>query len=145
MAFGGNSRARTFFKQHGWTEGGKIEEKYTSRAADLYRQLLAKEVAKSYVAAPSSPRATPSGTPAESAPPTTQANEPAAAAAAPVLKASNAGSASKPAVSSVVGRKPVSLSGKKTTTAKTTGLGVKKLVSKVGAYESVPGSGYTRY
>ena len=130
MAFGGNSRARTFFKQHGWTEGGKIEEKYTSRAADLYRQLLAKEVAKSYVAGPSSPRATPS---AEAAAPSTQANEPAAAAAAPVLKASNAAAATKPAVSSVVGRKPVSLSGKKTTTAKTTGLGVKKLVSKVGA------------
>ncbi|CDP13029.1 unnamed protein product [Coffea canephora] len=47
MCFGGNNRAQVFFKQHGWTDGGKIEAKYTSRAADLYRQLLAKEVAKS--------------------------------------------------------------------------------------------------
>ncbi|KAE9459289.1 hypothetical protein C3L33_08784, partial [Rhododendron williamsianum] len=47
MSFGGNNRAQVFFKQHGWTDGGKIEAKYTSRAADLYRQILAKEVAKS--------------------------------------------------------------------------------------------------
>jgi len=47
MSFGGNSRAQIFFKQHGWTDGGKIEAKYTSRAAELYRQILAKEVAKS--------------------------------------------------------------------------------------------------
>ncbi|QCD81919.1 probable ADP-ribosylation factor GTPase-activating protein AGD8 isoform X1 [Vigna unguiculata] len=47
MSFGGNNRAQVFFKQHGWTDGGKIEAKYTSRAADLYRQLLSKEVAKS--------------------------------------------------------------------------------------------------
>ncbi|KAJ1296132.1 hypothetical protein BS78_01G276000 [Paspalum vaginatum] len=46
MVYGGNNRAQSFFKQHGWTDGGKIEAKYTSRAADLYRQLLAKEVAK---------------------------------------------------------------------------------------------------
>jgi len=47
MVYGGNNRAQAFFKQHGWTDGGKIEAKYTSRAADLYRQLLAKDVAKS--------------------------------------------------------------------------------------------------
>ncbi|TYI52325.1 hypothetical protein E1A91_D12G239500v1 [Gossypium mustelinum] len=47
MIYGGNNRAQVFFKQHGWTDGGKIEAKYTSRAAELYRQLLAKEVAKS--------------------------------------------------------------------------------------------------
>jgi ADP-ribosylation factor GTPase-activating protein 2/3 len=47
MSYGGNARALTFFKQHGWTEGGKIEAKYTSRAAELYRQLLAKEVSQS--------------------------------------------------------------------------------------------------
>ncbi|XP_010449545.1 PREDICTED: probable ADP-ribosylation factor GTPase-activating protein AGD8 [Camelina sativa] len=46
MMFGGNNRAQVFFKQHGWTDGGKIEAKYTSRAAELYRQILAKEVAK---------------------------------------------------------------------------------------------------
>ncbi|GAB4834744.1 GTPase-activating protein 8 [Ancistrocladus abbreviatus] len=47
MCFGGNNRAHIFFKQHGWTDGGKIEAKYTSRAAELYRQLLMKEVARS--------------------------------------------------------------------------------------------------
>lgn len=58
MSFGGNNRAQVFFKQHGWTDGGKIEAKYTSRAADLYRQILSKEVAKSMaedVVLPSSP------------------------------------------------------------------------------------------
>ncbi|KAJ0982415.1 hypothetical protein J5N97_010670 [Dioscorea zingiberensis] len=62
MAFGGNNRAQVFFKQHGWTDGGKIEAKYTSRAADLYRQVLSKEVAKSSVddiISPSSPVAAP--------------------------------------------------------------------------------------
>lgn len=47
MSYGGNNRAQVFFKQHGWTDGGKIEAKYTSRAAELYRQILSKEVAKS--------------------------------------------------------------------------------------------------
>lgn len=47
MTFGGNNRAQVFFKQHGWTDGGKTKAKYTSRAADLYKQLLSKEVAKS--------------------------------------------------------------------------------------------------
>ncbi|XP_042508085.1 probable ADP-ribosylation factor GTPase-activating protein AGD8 [Macadamia integrifolia] len=46
MSFGGNNRAQAFFKQHGWTDGGKIEAKYTSRAAELYKQILSKEVAK---------------------------------------------------------------------------------------------------
>lgn len=58
MAFGGNNRAQIFFKQHGWTDGGKIEAKYTSRAAELYRQMLSKEVAKSLAednSLPSSP------------------------------------------------------------------------------------------
>lgn len=58
MSFGGNNRAQVFFKQHGWTDGGKIEAKYTSRAAELYKQLLSKEVAKSSaedVILPSSP------------------------------------------------------------------------------------------
>ncbi|XP_024519599.1 probable ADP-ribosylation factor GTPase-activating protein AGD8 [Selaginella moellendorffii] len=46
MLVGGNGRAHAFFKQHGWTDGGKIESKYTSRAAELYRQVLAKDSAK---------------------------------------------------------------------------------------------------
>ncbi|KAL0313605.1 UNVERIFIED_CONTAM: putative ADP-ribosylation factor GTPase-activating protein AGD8 [Sesamum radiatum] len=66
MCFGGNNRAHVFFKQHGWTDGGKIEAKYTSRAAELYRQLLAKEVAKSNAeeaGLPSSPVASQSSRP----------------------------------------------------------------------------------
>ncbi|KAJ0052476.1 hypothetical protein Pint_03438 [Pistacia integerrima] len=58
MMFGGNNRAQAFFKQHGWNGGGKIEAKYTSRAAEMYKQILAKEVAKSMaeeVGLPSSP------------------------------------------------------------------------------------------
>lgn len=47
MIFGGNNRAHVFFKQHGWTNGGKTEAKYASRSAELYRQILSKEVAKS--------------------------------------------------------------------------------------------------
>lgn len=45
MAVGGNGRARQYFKQHGWEEIGadKIEGKYTSRAAQQYRQILEKE------------------------------------------------------------------------------------------------------
>mmetsp|Transcript_13008 Transcript_13008/g.22952 ORF Transcript_13008/g.22952 Transcript_13008/m.22952 type:complete len:388 (-) Transcript_13008:571-1734(-) len=48
MAVGGNQHARQFFKQHGWDEIGcdKIESKYTSRAAQLYRAMLEKEAAK---------------------------------------------------------------------------------------------------
>ncbi|KAG6428414.1 hypothetical protein SASPL_112665 [Salvia splendens] len=66
MYFGGNNRAQVFFKQHGWSDGGKIEAKYTSRAAELYRQLLAKEVAKSNAEEagfPSSPVASQSSQP----------------------------------------------------------------------------------
>eukprot|EP01138_Halocafeteria_seosinensis_P015771 gb/GECG01016095.1/.p1 GENE.gb/GECG01016095.1/~~gb/GECG01016095.1/.p1 ORF type:complete len:511 (+),score=69.08 gb/GECG01016095.1/:1-1533(+) len=47
MKVGGNERARQFFKSKGWVDGAdvKIEEKYASRAASLYRQHLAKQVA----------------------------------------------------------------------------------------------------
>jgi ADP-ribosylation factor GTPase-activating protein 2/3 len=47
MAVGGNGRARAFFRQHGWTDSGsdKIADKYTSRSAALYRQMLAREAA----------------------------------------------------------------------------------------------------
>ncbi|MED6147171.1 hypothetical protein PIB30_041674 [Stylosanthes scabra] len=58
MSFGGNNRAQVFFKQHCWNDGGKIEAKYTSRTADMYRHILSKEVAKSMAeeaTAPSSP------------------------------------------------------------------------------------------
>ncbi|KAM1715090.1 hypothetical protein ACFX12_025616 [Malus domestica] len=47
MSFGGNNCAQVLFKQHGWTDGGKIEARYTSRAAELYRQILSIEEVKS--------------------------------------------------------------------------------------------------
>ncbi|VVA90180.1 unnamed protein product [Arabis nemorensis] len=66
MMFGGNNRAQVFFKQHGWIDGSNyyiFEAKYTSRAAYLYRQVLANEVAKAMAeetttGLPSSPLAT---------------------------------------------------------------------------------------
>ncbi|GIL76346.1 hypothetical protein Vretimale_5912 [Volvox reticuliferus] len=53
MAAGGNLRGRQYFKQHGWDDVGsdKIEAKYTSRAAQLYRALLEKEAQKATVQA----------------------------------------------------------------------------------------------
>lgn len=60
MAVGGNQRARTFFKQHGWDEIGsdKIEAKYSSRAAQLYKKQLEKDAANGVqtgVTSPASP------------------------------------------------------------------------------------------
>lgn len=68
MSFGGNGRAQLFFKQHGWSEDGKIESKYTSRAAELYRQLLLKEVRKSVSSIASSSPALPDSPPALASP-----------------------------------------------------------------------------
>lgn len=124
MAFGGNGRARAFFKQHGWTDGGaKIESKYTSRAAELYRQLLSKEVAKSAVTGAAAPLATQ---------PTAVSN----AAAAPIDTSSAAAppSTTTPAAArpgATVGRKPTALAKKPSSSSKPAGLGVKKLASKV--------------
>jgi len=44
-ASGGNDHARAFFSQHGWNsnERGRIAQKYTSRAANLYKDRLRKE------------------------------------------------------------------------------------------------------
>lgn len=135
MSFSGNGRAAVFFKQHGWTEGGRIEAKYTSRAADLYRQLLAKEVAKSVAATASAvslkavneapatkdffaeleakepiPAPTPAARPAPASTPTTTLS----------------------GRSSNLTRKPTSsLGAKKIGASKSSGLGVKKLTTKV--------------
>ncbi|CAI7850571.1 unnamed protein product [Closterium sp. NIES-54] len=137
MAFGGNGRARAFFKQHGWTDGGKIEQKYTSRAAELYRQLLAKEVAKSFAGAQTSlpsPTSTSqtaaNGGAAAVAPAAEEAPAPAAAAPAPAAAASRV---------SPVTRKTTSVTAKKTT-SKSSGLGVKKLTTKPNdsLYEQKP-------
>lgn len=124
MSFGGNGRARAFFKQHGWTDGGgKIEAKYTSRAAELYRQLLSKEIAKSVVTGTAAPLATQ---------PTAVSN----AAAAPIDTSSAAApptttTSAAPRPGATVGRKPTALAKKSSSSAKPAGLGVKKLASKV--------------
>jgi len=44
MRLGGNGNARQFFRQHGIELHGKIEKKYTSKAAALYRAELTKQV-----------------------------------------------------------------------------------------------------
>ena len=46
MRLGGNGNARAFFRKHGFTDmyGGKVEKKYTSKAAVAYRAELAKMV-----------------------------------------------------------------------------------------------------
>ncbi|XP_024368706.1 probable ADP-ribosylation factor GTPase-activating protein AGD8 [Physcomitrium patens] len=142
MSLGGNGRAHVFFKQHGWTEGGRIEAKYTSRAADLYRQLLAKEVAKSVAAAAANSASQKSkGAPSpkvddffsvehpkERADPTPAPMPAPAPAAAPPPTHTPAISA-RPITSG--SRKPsLSLGAKKVGATKSGGLGVKKLTTK---------------
>lgn len=54
----GNARARTFFAQHGWnsTERGQIAQKYSSNAANMYKNQLAREAAsKKAAVGPPSP------------------------------------------------------------------------------------------
>mmetsp|Transcript_9084 Transcript_9084/g.22742 ORF Transcript_9084/g.22742 Transcript_9084/m.22742 type:complete len:467 (+) Transcript_9084:153-1553(+) len=64
-ASGGNQRARVFFSQHGWSgsERGEIAQKYTSRAAAMYKQLIAREAAaQKSVLGPPSPQGPPPST-----------------------------------------------------------------------------------
>ncbi|PNH05689.1 putative ADP-ribosylation factor GTPase-activating protein AGD9 [Tetrabaena socialis] len=148
MAAGGNLRGRQFFKQHGWDEVGsdKIESKYISRAAQLYRALLEKEAQKSTVAAlqhsisiekDSHRHVAQQGELSdfqhieeEAAPPTEAAAEEAGPADTPKA------AAPKPAVTTSA--KPRTTLGAKKTTGKL-GLGVKKLESKIddSIYEQV--------
>ncbi|KAK6934983.1 Arf GTPase activating protein [Dillenia turbinata] len=128
MSFGGNNRAQVFFKQHGWTDGGKIEAKYTSRAAELYRQLLSKEVAKSSAeeaGVPSSPVASQSAKTANGLPDIKTTEDPKESSlgrnGAPEIIASP----KAPTVSTTNIKKPV---GAKRTGK--TGLGVRKLTKK---------------
>ncbi|GKV10692.1 hypothetical protein SLEP1_g22020 [Rubroshorea leprosula] len=134
MIYGGNNRAQVFFKQHGWTDGGKIEAKYTSRAADLYRQILSKEVAKSMAeeaGLPSSPVASQSSQatngPTNGLPDikTTEAPKESTLGKHETPGISASPRASHPVVSNTV-KKP--LGAKKT--GKTSGLGARKLTTK---------------
>ncbi|KAL7594909.1 probable ADP-ribosylation factor GTPase-activating protein AGD8 [Lactuca sativa] len=134
MSFGGNNRAQVFFKQHGWTDGGKIEAKYTSRAAELYKQLLSKEVAKSHAedaanSFPSSPVETLDKPSTDFKPFETLKENP---TPTPASKPDTNGSAPvKPAPSSIRApsvKKPIGGGAKKT--GKTGGLGARKLSTK---------------
>lgn len=131
MSFGGNNRAQVFFKQHGWSDGGKIEAKYTSRAAELYKQLLSKEVAKSMaeeMALPSSPVSSLSGQ-VTNGPPDVKTNEVAkdnVSGKQEAPESSASPKASQTVFSSTV-KKPIG--GKKP--GKTGGLGARKLTTKV--------------
>ncbi|KAH6778775.1 ARF-GAP domain 8 [Perilla frutescens var. hirtella] len=139
MCFGGNNRAQVFFKQHGWTDGNKIEAKYTSRAAELYRQLLAKEVAKSQaedLGLPSSPVASQSNQPSNGFSDVKVAEDPKGGSLndtpkeSSPLKNGTPESSSSPRASQTV----ATINVKKTLGAKkvgkTGGLGAKKLTNK---------------
>lgn len=153
MAVGGNLRARTFFKQHGWDEVGsdKIEAKYTSRAAQLYRKQLEKDAAKLGAAGagePGSPSFSPQqqgqslwgsiAAPPPAAPPAAAApasNGAAAAAAKPAEAAAAAPAAPAAASSSgaaarAPAAKPRLLASRKPGAGKGGGLGVKKMAVK---------------
>ncbi|KAG9157998.1 hypothetical protein Leryth_000175 [Lithospermum erythrorhizon] len=137
MCFGGNKRAQAFFKQHGWNDGGKLEAKYTSRAANLYRQLLAKEVAKSNVeeaVLPSSPVASQSPQSLIGAPEPEISTNIASKENPPVKIETPELLASPKASHSVIStfRKPIG--------TKKSGLGARKLTSKTSEslYEQAP-------
>lgn len=135
MCFGGNNRAQVFFKQHGWTDGGKIEAKYTSRAAELYRQLLSKEVAKSNAeeaGLPSSPVGSQSNgfsdIKTKEEPKGSSLND--AQKESPYIKNGTSEGSSPRAshtVSMITAKKPIGAR----KTGKTSGLGARKLTTKV--------------
>mmetsp|Transcript_38634 Transcript_38634/g.46771 ORF Transcript_38634/g.46771 Transcript_38634/m.46771 type:complete len:420 (-) Transcript_38634:795-2054(-) len=60
MQAGGNARARAFFKEHGWSDSSasKVHDKYSTRAATMYREVLKKETARPSSAKPSVPSPT---------------------------------------------------------------------------------------
>lgn len=125
MVCGGNSRAQVFFKQHGWSQGDKTESKYTSRAADLYKQALSKQVAKELDLPPSPDSTNPTTTQAPNG--LSSINTSDAHAIKPQEKPQVVAVSPRVSRSSVISKKP--LGAKKT--AKTGGLGAKKLSTKV--------------
>ena len=151
----GNAKARLFFAQHGWqdNERGRIAQKYTSRAAGLYRNILTREVAalhkgENIVSPVTSPKVSMNGgkdgdffdasfeeiaapMPAPAPP------KPAPAPTGPMVPppappAAKPKPAVKPAVKSVLTGRKTAIGGKKPLGAvKTGGLGIKKLSVKV--------------
>ncbi|KAK9839315.1 hypothetical protein WJX81_007499 [Elliptochloris bilobata] len=169
MSVGGNGRARQFFKQHGWFELGadKIEQKYSSRAALLYRAQLEKDAAKltSVAAAEAAAAAAASAEAPIEAPPVPPAatqEAPAAVAAANGAAADApapngaANAAASPAAAAAAPAAPAALPSAaapprkppakprfvapKKPGAKAGGLGVKKLATKADAalFEQAP-------
>ncbi|CAA7014598.1 unnamed protein product [Microthlaspi erraticum] len=142
MMFGGNNRAQVFFKQHGWNNGGgKIDAKYTSRAADLYRQTLAKEVAKAIAEETGlSSSSSSSSKPAESSTDNGFSSEPPTKESSSIKQEEISVSSSSPKVS----QKVVASTFKKPLvprkTGKTGGLGARKLTTKPkeNLYEQKP-------
>ncbi len=133
MSFGGNGRGHVFFKQHGWTNGGRTESKYTSRAAELYRQLLAKEVAKSVAAAPSTPAVSSVPEPTVNSVMSVREEHVSSFVEQPVKPTHLPASPTRPGLGSIT-RKPPSLGAKRLVGSKIGGgLGVRKLTSKVSS------------
>ncbi|CAK0782048.1 hypothetical protein CVIRNUC_005538 [Coccomyxa viridis] len=159
MSVGGNGRARQFFKQHGWSELGadKIEQKYTSQAAQRYKQQLEKDAAKLSVlpkpealAEAPNPVPAPNAPTSAAAPPSTSGTAaPLAAAAAPAAGPASNGQAAPEANGALEAapaavRKPPSGKPKfgapKKAGAKLGGLGVKKMTTRVddSVFEQAP-------
>ncbi|KAH9548594.1 hypothetical protein CY35_11G095900 [Sphagnum magellanicum] len=140
MSFGGNGRGHVFFKQHGWTNGGRTESKYTSRAAELYRQLLAKEVAKSVVAAPSTPAVSSVPEPTVNSVMPVREEHVSSFVEQPVKPTHLPASPTRPGLGSIA-RKTPSLGAKRLVGSKIGGgLGVRKLTSKQneGVFDQKP-------
>ncbi|KAK9915439.1 hypothetical protein WJX75_009230 [Coccomyxa subellipsoidea] len=143
MSVGGNGRARQFFKQHGWSELGsdKIEQKYTSRAAQLYRQQLTKDSAKLTALAAAdavsdsaplpSPEPAASNGAAAAPTPAPAENGSAAASGASAAAAAPVAAAPAPAARKPTAAKPRFGAVKKPPAKSGGGLGVKKMTTKV--------------
>jgi N-acetylglutamate synthase-like GNAT family acetyltransferase len=144
---GGNTRARSYFTQHGWnlSERSAIKEKYTSRAAEQYKATLAKEtaanLAKGRLAGGERGGASAAGKSEEEGALShfedfpAQLPQPAAAQAAwSGLEEASAAAVPAACAPPAAKRPPSSLlASKKPAPAKGLGLGVKKLASKVRA------------
>ncbi|CAA7411021.1 unnamed protein product [Spirodela intermedia] len=119
-------------KQHGWLDGGKIEAKYTSRASELYRQILAKEVAKSFSedpAAPLSPVAS-QPLPTDNGPPALKLEDASKGIAVKQNEAPEVVRSPKAPTQSAVASSIKKPAGARKAAGKTSGLGARKLSAK---------------
>lgn len=144
---GGNGRARQYFTQHGWaqSERGAIEQKYTSGAAERYKQQLARETAANLAKgkvgpqSPASPRLSSAVAPRDSFedfPAIQLSGDAAAASAGEAALKTSAGSSDAgggAAAAGATAKRPSTLllASKKPAAGAKSGLGVKKLATKV--------------